>query len=122
MPAPALANSGDDTLPFMTFSMMTLIIYPYQFPIPLYYHLTLAVVLFSLIVFPIKMLPPPRLLIDLPMVDSSFLVDVVSYTAGHPRKGDGVGAFFPQPSGSCIFHGRSHQEKDRLNMCVEFSF
>lgn len=92
MPAPALENYREDTLPFVTPGVMTLITCPCQLHATVHYCLTLAVVLHSLAVFSIKVLPLPRhsCLTDLLITALSFPVDAVFCTTGHPLKGDGV--------------------------------
>lgn len=92
MPVLSLENYKNDTLSFMTPSMMTLITYPCQLPVPVHYRLTLAEVFHGLTVFSIKMLPFLRdsYLTGLPITTLSCQVDVVFCTIGHPLKGSGV--------------------------------
>lgn len=114
-------KTGDDTLPFMKPSSVTLI----TCPITIHWHLTFAVVLFSLILFSIKMLPLPRdsCLKYLPIAESSFPVDIVFCATGYPLKGHRVGAlFYSLLRLTCVFHCQSHKEKDRFSISIDFSF
>ena len=92
MPVPSLENYRDDTLSFMTPSMVTLITWPRRLPVPVHYSLTLAEVFHCLIASSVKVLPLPRdsCLTGLPITALSCPVDVVFGTTVHPPKGGGV--------------------------------